>query len=441
MPIKRFTPVLCFRVMCIFASQKNKNAMNTHNQANINSEIGKLEGVILHTPGSEVENMTPANAERALYSDILNLHIAKPEYLQLSGVLEKVSTVYQVKKILTEILPNPAAKAFLLKDICQGKEDCTLFDELNSIPDETLASQLIEGVPLRRDNLSRFLSQERYELRPLHNFFFTRDSAMVIGKEVLIGNMASPVRKRETQIMEAIFKFHPLLKSPTINPDKGTNNTKDLTIEGGDIQIVTDEILLAGAGLRTSTKGIDFLVDHFKKTRQTQNILVQELPKKPESFIHLDMVFTNLNHDECLVYEPLISKQTKHQTILISIHKGRVSINQVKNLPDGLRKLGMDIKTISCGGTGDPYIQEREQWHSGANFFTFAPGKAIGYNRNVYTLEELNKHGYEILPAEDVISGKTNPDHFDKCIITIDGAELARGGGGARCMTMPVRRQ
>jgi len=69
----------------------------------INSEIGRLEGVIIHTPGSEVENMTPENAERALYSDILNLKVAREEYRQLSGFLSKITNTYQVKTLLEEL--------------------------------------------------------------------------------------------------------------------------------------------------------------------------------------------------------------------------------------------------------------------------------------------------------------------------------------------------
>ena len=49
-------------------------------QTEVNSEIGELEAVILHTPGPEVENMTPKSVERALYSDILNLSVAQQEY-------------------------------------------------------------------------------------------------------------------------------------------------------------------------------------------------------------------------------------------------------------------------------------------------------------------------------------------------------------------------
>ena len=103
--------------------------------------------------------------------------------------------------------------------------------------------------------------------------------------------------------------------------------------------------------------------------------------------------------------------------------------------------MGINLKPILCGGKEDLWFQEREQWHSGANFFAFAPGKIIGYERNVHTVDELNKNGYEVLRAADVISGIANPMNYNKCIVTIQGSELARGGGGARCMTMPVKRQ
>ena len=107
---------------------------------------------------------------------------------------------------------------------------------------------------------------------------------------------------------------------------------------------------------------------------------------------------------------------------------------------NALSKLGIDLKPIPCGGNADHYTQEREQWHSGANFFATAPGKIIGYERNNHTIEELNKNGFDVLIAMDVIEGKVSPDRYNKCVIQIAGSELARGGGGARCMTMPIRR-
>jgi len=414
--------------------------METHFQVDVQSEIGKLEGVILHTPGSEVENMTPANAERALYSDILNLVIAQKEYAQLKAVLEKLTKVFQVHELMTDILQIDDARTFLLKDICSGSKDCYLQEELSKMNSSELATLLIEGVPMRKDNLSKFLSPDRYELRPLHNFFFTRDSSMTLGKEVLIGNMANTVRDRESRIMEAIFRFHPHIKSPVIQTSKGVDKYGHINIEGGDIQIARHDILLSGIGLRTSPGGIDFIIDHFKQQGTKKSIIVQELPNKPESFIHLDMAFTFLNQNECLVYDPLILQPNKYQTIRIDVDNHRVKIRHEKNIVQALSELGMDIKPIVCGGQADQYTQEREQWHSGANFFTFEPGKSIGYARNVHTLDELSKHGYEIIQAKEMISGKKHPDSYKKCIVAIDGSELARGGGGARCMTMPIKR-
>ncbi|MFW6290220.1 MAG: arginine deiminase family protein [Mariniphaga sp.] len=410
----------------------------------INSEFGKLEGVIVHTPGSEVENVTPENAERALYSDILNLSIASNEYNQLTGVLKKITKVFEIKQMLQDLLDNPIARTRLLQEICNHEGLTGIFNSLMQRSSKELAAMLIEGIPLERNNLTNYLSQERFLLRPLHNLFFTRDAAMGMNGSMLIGRMANRVRERESMIVEAIFNFHPLMETTTINPIRplqGTPADMKATLEGGDFLVIRDDVFVIGAGMRTSTQGIDFILETLKEYKQRNyHVIVQELPSKPESFIHLDMVFTCLDKDSCMVYDPVVYSMSRYKTIYIHIENGKVKISEQPNILEALKKLGIHLKPVFCGGQKDQWTQEREQWHSGANFFAFEPGKIIGYERNIHTLEELNNNGYEIIKAEDVISGKVSTGDYSRCVVTIAGSELARGGGGARCMTLPVRR-
>lgn len=419
-------------------------------EVNVQSEIGKLNGVILHTPGEEVENMTPENAERALYSDILNLSIARKEYKQLSEVLGKITKTYQVKDLLTNILKDDAIKLEVLNRIekiepfiAEVTPKGSIKDQLLDENAEDLARLLIEGVEMKRDTLTKFLNKDWYDLRPLHNFFFTRDASMSMYNEVLIGRMANAVRDREAIIMQSIFDFTPGFNTKTLSLNTESDPLRKLTIEGGDVQIARDDILVIGNGMRTSTRAIDALMYNFinRNEDKVQHILVQELPHSPESFIHLDMVFTFLDKDKCMVYEPLIMSPGNYQTVHIKIQHGKlISIRREKTLLHALKKLGMDLEPVYCGGEDETWNMEREQWHSGANFFCVAPGKVLGYARNNYTVEAMNNAGFEIIRANDVISNKVDLSKYEKYMITIEGSELPRGGGGARCMTMPINR-
>ena len=410
----------------------------------IQSEIGRLDAVLLHRPGAEVENMTPRNVQRALYSDILNLSIAQHEYEQLSGVLSKIAKVYEVRPLLEMVLDQWKPRADLISRICQVEDVMPYLDTLMEMSSGELARVLIEGLPARIDTLTSYLKNEYYALYPLYNFYFTRDAAVTLGNHALVCRMANKVRMRESLIMDAIYRHSGAFECSVLDANVQPEGSQ-VIMEGGDIIIAREDILIIGNGVRTTPQGIDFMIDNFRRCCPDGNgyVLVQQLPSEPESFIHLDMVFTLLDKDKCMVFKPLIMQANQYQTVQITISNGNVSdIRPVSGLLPALKKLGMDLEPVICGGDDD-WDQEREQWHSGANFFAFAPGKVLTYARNIHTLDALDKEGFEIVKASDFIAGNHEDAVFgDKpCAVAIDGSELPRGGGGARCMTMPLSRQ
>lgn len=411
----------------------------------VQSEIGRLDAVLLHRPGAEVENMTPRNVQRALYSDILNLSIAQTEYELLYGVLSKVAEVYEVRDLLVKVLDKPEPRRLLLERICMAEDVMSYFEGLMIMSSQELARVLIEGLPARVDTLTSFLRNEYYALYPLYNFYFTRDAAVTVGNQALVCRMANKVRMRESLIMDAIYRHSGAFECSVLDVNAGRNESSPVIMEGGDIIIAREDIIIIGNGVRTTSQGIDFIIDSIKISHPhgRKHVLVQQLPSEPESFIHLDMVFTLLDKDKCMIFRPLIMNGTQYQTVHITIDDGKVSsIRPVAGLLPALKSLGMDLKPIVCGGD-DEWDQEREQWHSGANFFAFAPGKVLTYARNIHTLEELDKEGFEIVRAKDFIEGRGEAAVYGDrpCAISIDGSELPRGGGGARCMTMPLSRQ
>ena len=411
----------------------------------IQSEIGRLNAVLLHTPGAEVENMTPRNVQRALYSDILNLSIAQKEYAQLAGTLGRLCDVYQVRDLLIKVLDQPLPREQLIRRICASEDVMAYFETLMVMTSKELARVLIEGLPARIDTLTSYLRNEYYALYPLYNFYFTRDAAVTIGNQALVCRMANKVRMRESLIMNAIYRYSGAFECSVTDVNESQEDSSPVIMEGGDILVAREDILVIGNGVRTTSQGIDFMIDRFKLncTSGRYNVIVQQLPSEPESFIHLDMVFTLLDKDKCMVFKPLITSANQYQTVHITIDDGKVTkIRPVSSLLSVLKKLGMDLKPIVCGGE-DEWDQEREQWHSGANTFAFAPGKIITYARNIHTLDQLDKNGFEIIGASDFIAGRCDDAVFSEeklCAIAIDGSELPRGGGGARCMTMPLSR-
>ncbi|MBO7571356.1 MAG: arginine deiminase [Bacteroidales bacterium] len=408
------------------------------NKIRLYSEIGKLNAVLLHRPGIEIERMTPENAHEALYSDILNKKIVDGEYANFEGVLSKWTKTYQVVDLLAEVLKNENVKKILVETSCRLDDCAFLCDELLSHDEKTLARELVEGFEYRREVDPAKYEEERFILKPLYNLFFTRDAASSVYDLLLMNSMSFKVRQRENIIYRAIFENY--FDSESINAAEWEASART---EGGDVLIARDDTLFIGNGIRTNKKGIEFLAQYFGSRKPKFNILVQELPETPESFIHLDMVFTFLDRDRCMMYEPIIRKNAKYshlQTTHIEIDNGKITYHQKQNFLQGAKDLGFDLNPVVCGGN-DAWTQQREQWHSGANFFALGEGKIIGYERNWKTIEALDKAGFSVLKAADVCKGLVDMHNYEKFVVTFSGSELPRGGGGARCMTMPISRE
>ncbi|MBR5831793.1 MAG: arginine deiminase [Bacteroidales bacterium] len=407
------------------------------NKVQVNSEIGRLNAVLLHRPGIEIERMTPENAAKALYSDILNKSIVDKEYNRFATVLSKWTKAYFVVDLLEEILKDETVKNNLVEQSCKLDGCEFLKEELLLHTPSQLAKELIEGFAYRQAVDPDKYQEDRYILKPLYNLFFTRDASSTVFNRVLIHNMSTDVREREILIYNAIFTNY--FGCETLST---RGYAMDARTEGGDVLIAREDTLFIGNGGRTNTKGIQYLAETFAKERSKFNILVQELPQSPESFIHLDMVFTFLGTHQCMAYEPLIMKNSyysQYKTTYIAIDNGKITYHEKPNFIIGARDLGFDLNPVFCGGA-DYWNQQREQWHSGANFFALGEGKVIGYQRNTNTIEAMDKAGFAVLDADDICQGKVDMNDYEKFVATFAASELPRGGGGARCMTMPINR-
>jgi len=412
-------------------------------RVSITSEIGKLEKVILHSPGFEVEEMTPKSAEQVLYNDILPLPVIAEDHLELEKILKKVTDVFEVKDLLTDVLENSDVKAEFIDTICNilghvsnRKEEFLAYSAAK------LADAIIIGIKEKKNTLEKFLSDNIFELPPLPNLYFMRDSAIVVGDKVITGSMANRVRIMEAIIMKFIYKYHKNFKSEGFIFD-GTRESFDanVTIEGGDLLVLRDNVLAIGVSERTTPASIDIITKNITKSiTETTYVFAVVLPKE-RATIHLDMIFTMVDKDRCVIHHPYVLGKNTLQVVKITVQpNGQKTYQPVPNLIEGLKTVGMHLNPIICGGPQSLY-QEREQWLSGTNFFAFEPGKFIGYDCNTRTLEEISKAGYEVKTAKEILSGKANIEDYDKLVIGIHGAELARGGGGVRCMTMPAKRQ
>jgi arginine deiminase len=454
---------------------------------NVTSEIGTLRRVVVHTPGKEVQRMTPALRHDLLFDDILYHELARHEheaFRRLLSVIVPPEDVLDSADLLRDLLDDPEMREGIVDEVCTfsmgigaDTDRDALRAEMLDAPTPQLLSWLIEGRPnpARDNRLSSYLSDMPYSLIPIPNLMFMRDPCAVVGNGLAVGHMAFPARQRESLLTRYIYRFHPLAGGangglPPMWFDPFSRRVREgyepslalATLEGGDVLVIREDIVLVGVSERTSPQAVDALAQGFASEGSPVRTLYAVIMPKQRSTMHLDTIFTMMSHDDVMVYPPLIMPGGGEQVGVVRIRimpDGTTRLEPVrKSLVETLEEeLGRPLNPVFCGGNSRLY-QEREQWTDGANTFTLRPGLVVGYERNPQTYKALEAAGYRVIPEGDIVRWRveagserewvtndalveeirSHPER--KYAIQISGLELSRARGGPRCMAMPLMR-
>ena len=395
------------------------------------SEIGKLNKVLLHRPGLELEALTPATMERLLFDDIPYLKVAQEEHDAFANILREnvVEVVYYVDET-AKAISTPEMKLQFLNDFFDLSNLTSLgmrehmIEYLSGLDTRAMVEKLIAGVktsevPCYEVNSLMDLIHDDYPYisDPMPNLYFTRDPGACVGDGINIHHMHTQERRRESLLLKYMYNY---------NEDFATKENKqwydvtdDYSIEGGDVLVLSKDIVAIGLSQRTTVAGIERFARNLLSASSFKKVLVFDIPKT-RAFMHLDTVFTMIDFDKFTIHPEIEGPLGVYEITLGA--NGQLKFNAMKDELQNILAISLGlpaVELIRCGG-GELLAAQREQWNDGSNTLCIAPGTVITYERNYVSNELMDRKGIKVL--------------------TMPSAELSRGRGGPRCMSCPVNR-
>ena len=478
--------------------------MSSSNKISVTSEIGTLRRLLVHSPDSGLGKVVPSKAQDWLFEDIVHLDtIRRKEYDYYTKLLlyfldpgkikgrlseldgknykrnfykpdneefYKSENVIELQWLLADILNNREIKLKLTASVC-AIENCSydMQDELASFSPEQLAKTFITGS----------VDDKKMIFPPIPNFIFTRDIGITINDHILLNKPAKKARTREALLMKFIFFNHPLFKQYRNNvielPDTSYHfllpkegDDKKVTLEGGDVMVVSKDHLLVGVSERTTMEAAHQAITVLFEKKIVKKISVIKIPKKRD-YMHIDTVFTQVKRNVWVMLGNFSKKTIRmedadpvQRTLEGPKKEDKIKIIQFNRKDienpvyfDSLEELLNDIsrndlkceektKFIYSGNNEFPY-DAREQWTDSCNLLALKEGVVLGYDRNDKTVEAFKENGFDVINANDLLkkleTGDITTDKITDTLILMPSAELSRARGGFHCMSMPLLRE
>ncbi|MCJ0743426.1 arginine deiminase family protein [Pedobacter montanisoli] len=474
---------------------------NNNFKIGVNTEIGTLRKLLVHSPDSGLGKVVPSKAQDWLFEDIVHLDtIRKHEYdyyikllmyfldpAKIKGKLNEIDAeenkrgffkpnhpafhnsehVIEIQNLLADVLADDSIRKKLTAAVC-AIEGCTYNLQLkltNTNPKE-LAEIFISGS----------MADDTMIFAPIPNLIFTRDVGTTINNHILLNKPAKKARVRETMLMRYIFFNHPFFAAYRNNileiPDPtqhflrpGDEPAFRTTLEGGDVMMVSKNHVLIGVSERTSEEGANEAIRLLFENNVVEKVTVVKIPAKRD-YMHLDTVFTQVKRDTWVILhsiahspkynelEPinfLKEPEKLETTTAIQFHKDKPGqpkyFEHVEALLNDISQndLGSPTpaKIIYSGNNVFPY-DSREQWTDSCNLLALKEGVVVGYDRNDKTVEAFKANGFDIVNVKDLVadleSGKVSPETLTDTLILMPSAELSRARGGFHCMSLPILR-